>query len=147
MARDARSGRRFVSVIVLIAAGGVMLGTAALIVTLSILSGFEKTLTENVIGFTSDVEITSYGNRPLPDFPGTSKYIMKKVPEIVQLTPYVERQAILRSPRGVAGIVMRGVPIKDTSVMARKRIISGLDITMVSADSLDPILLSKGLAK
>jgi lipoprotein-releasing system permease protein len=132
---------------VLIAAGGVMLGTAALIVTLSILSGFEKTLTENVIGFTSDVEITSYGNRPLPDYPGTSKYIMKKVPEIVQLTPYVERQAILRSPRGVAGIVMRGVPTNDTSVLARKRIISGTDISLVTGDSLDPILLSKGLSK
>jgi lipoprotein-releasing system permease protein len=134
-------------VIVLIAAGGVMLGTAALIITLSILSGFEKTLTDNVVGFTSDVEITSYGNRPLPDYPGTSKFIMRKVPEIVQLTPYVDRQAILRSPHGVAGIELRGVPVSDTTVLARKRIIAGSDLTAISADSLDGILISKGLAK
>src|SRR5438094_403863 len=103
------------SIIVLFAAGGIVLGTAALIVTLSILSGFEKTLTENVVGFTSDVEITSYGNHPLPDFPGTSRFLHKNVPEIRSLTPYVQREAILRSPRGVAGVVLRGVPLDDTN--------------------------------
>ena len=135
------------SIIVLFAAGGIVLGTAALIVTLSILSGFEKTLTENVVGFTSDVEITSYGNRPLPDFPGTSRFLYKNVPEIKSLTPYVQREAILRSPRGVAGVVLRGVPTDDTNSMARKRIIRGVDIASAVLDSIDPILISKGLAE
>ncbi len=66
-----------------------MLGTAALVVTLSILSGFEQTLTNNVLGFTSNIEISSYGNRPLPDYPGTSRYLIRKVPEIRQMTPFV----------------------------------------------------------
>ncbi len=135
------------SVIVMFAAGGIVLGTAALIVTLAILSGFEKTLTDNVVGFTSDVEITSYGNRPLPDFPGTSRFLYKNVPEIRTLTPYVQREAILRSPRGVAGVVLRGVPLGDTNSMARKRIIRGVDIAFAASDSVAPILISKGLAE
>ena len=65
-------------------------------------ASFEKTLTDNVLGFTSDIELTSYGNHPLPDFPGTSAYLRKQLPEIRELTPYVEREAIVRSPRGVA---------------------------------------------
>lgn len=134
------------SVIVLIATAGIALGTAALVVTLAILSGFEKTLTENVLGFTSDVEITSVGNAPLPDYPGVSRFLKKRVPEIQSLTPYVERQAILRTSHGVAGIVLRGLPLDDTSMIARKRIVKGHDIA-AARDSIAPILLSKGLAR
>lgn len=131
----------------MIAAGGIMLGTAALVITLAILSGFEKTLTGNVLGFTSNVEISSYGNHPLPDFPGTSRYLLRKVPEIVQMTPFVEREAILRSPRGVAGVVIRGIPPKDASVLAMKKIVSGHSLASATLDSIDPIVLSSGLAK
>jgi lipoprotein-releasing system permease protein len=145
--KSERAERRFVSVIVMIATVGITLGTAALIVTLAILSGFEKTLTENVVGFTSDVEITSYGNRPLPDYIGASRYLKKHVPEIRSLTPYVERQAILRSPRSVAGIVLRGLPIEDTQSLPRRKIVAGVDFAKAAKDSLDPILISKGLAK
>jgi lipoprotein-releasing system permease protein len=124
-----------------------MLGTAALVVTLSILSGFEKTLTENVLGFTSNVEISSYGNRALPDYQGTSRFLLKKVSGIVQLSPFVEHEAILRSPRGVVGVELRGVLPTDTSVLAMKRIESGLALSEVAPDSVDPIVISKGLAK
>jgi len=131
----------------LISAGGIMLGTAALVVTLAILSGFEKTLTGNVLGFTSNVEISSYGNRPLPDYPGTSRFLMQKVPEITQLTPFVEHDAVLRSPRGVAGVELRGIPPEDTTVLAMKRILTGSALAGHSADSVDPIVISKGLAQ
>ncbi len=129
-----------------------MLGTAALVVTLSILSGFEKTLTANVLGFTSNVEISSYGNRPLPDYPGTSRYLQRKVAGIAQLSPFVEHEAILRSPRGVAGVELRGILPGDTTVLAMKRIVSGhglADHALATSlpDSVDPIVISAGLAK
>ncbi|HET6400943.1 MAG TPA: ABC transporter permease [Candidatus Kapabacteria bacterium] len=131
----------------LISAGGIMLGTAALVVTLAILSGFEKTLTDNVLGFTSNVEISSYGNRPLPDYQGIARFLERKVPEISQLTPYVEHDAILRSPRGVAGVELRGVPPEDTTVLAMKRIQSGESLALHATDSIEPIVISKGLAQ
>lgn len=130
----------------LIATAGIALGTAALIVTLAILSGFEKTLTDNVIGFTSDVEITSVGNAPLPDYPGTSKFLRRRVPSIQSLTPFVERQAIIRTSHGVAGVIVRGVLVEDTTMIARKRIVAGHDLR-ATGDSVDPILLSRGLAR
>jgi lipoprotein-releasing system permease protein len=139
--------RRFVSTIALIATGGIALGTAALIVTLAILSGFEKTLTDNVIGFTSDIEISSYGNRPIAGYTGVMKYLQKRVPEVRQITPFVERQAILRSPKSVAGVVLRGVLLSDTSTLPRKRIVRGVDLALAPPDSLDPIIISKGLAQ
>ncbi len=123
-----------------------MLGTAALVITLAILSGFEKTLTNNVLGFTSNVEISSYGDRPLPDYPGTSRFLQQHVPEISSLTPFVEHEAILRSPRGVAGVVVRGIPPGDTTVLAMERITSGQSLAPHASDTIDPIVISKDLA-
>jgi lipoprotein-releasing system permease protein len=131
---------------VLIAAAGVALGVAALVVTLSILSGFEKTLTTNLLGFTSDVEITSPNNRPIPYGPHTTEFLQKKVPEIRTMTPYVEREAIVRSSHGISGIVMRGIDPSDTSVIAKKRIVRGHDFG-ASTDTLPPLLISTGLAQ
>lgn len=144
-----RSERRFVSTIVMIAAGGVALGVAALIVTLAILSGFEQTLTNNVLGFTSDAEITSYGSHPLPDFPGTTKFLRKRVPEVQSMTPFVEHEAILRSPRGVAGVVLRGLPLWDSAALPLRRLVRGKTFlaAAMSRDSLGPILISSGLAQ
>ncbi len=131
----------------LISAGGIMLGTAALIVTLAILSGFEKTLTNNVLGFTSNVEISSYGNHALPDYVGISRFLQQKVPEITHLTPFVDQDAILRSPRGVAGVRLRGIPPQDTTVLAMRRIMSGQSLKFHASDSIDPIVISRGLAQ
>lgn len=134
------------SLIVIIATTGIALGTAALIITLAILSGFEKTLTDNVVGFTSHAEIMGYGGRPLPSYPTVSKYLLQRVPEITHLTPFVQREAILRSSSGVAGIVLKGLPVDDTFSIARKKIIKGHDIKFATGDTLDPIIISKGLA-
>src|SRR5258706_7759487 len=104
-----KSERRFVSFIVGISIGGAALGTTTLIVTLAILSGFEKKLTDNIVGYTAHAEITTYGNRPLPDYPGSIKYLFKKVPAIKALSPYVEQEIVLRTPGGISGIVLQGV--------------------------------------
>jgi lipoprotein-releasing system permease protein len=146
-AQSEKSEFRFVSVIVAIATGGVGLGVAALIVTLAILSGFEKTLTDNIVGFTSHAEISGYGNRALPDYPGTSRYLLAKIPAIKTLSPYVEQQAIIRSPHGLAGVVLKGVLPEDTTPIARRRITSGSDFGVTSTDSFPPIIISKGLAQ
>ncbi|MFI5263222.1 MAG: FtsX-like permease family protein [Candidatus Kapaibacterium sp.] len=127
--------------------GGVALGTATLIVTLAILAGFEKTLTDNIVGYTAHAEITSYGNRPLPDYPGSMKYLYRKVPSIHTLSPYVEQEAVLRTPQGIAGIVIQGVLPNDSLTMAIKRVIKGSTLLSNSTDSLPGLLISKGVAK
>ncbi len=139
--------KRFVSFIIAIAVGAVALGTATLIIALSILSGFEQTLTNNVIGYTAHAEIASYGNRPLPEYPSTIKYLKTKAPHISVLVPYVEQDAVLRSSSGVAGIMLQGVPIGDTITLAFKKLVAGHNPTQEATDSLPEIIISKGVAK
>jgi len=125
----------------------VALGTATLIVTLAILSGFEKKLTDNIVGYTAHAEITSYGNRPLPDYPGSMKYLFRKVPSITALSPYVEQEVVLRSPNGISGIVLQGVLPSDSLTLALKKIIKGNTLSLSTTDSVPGLLISKGVAK
>ena len=62
-----RKDSRFISLISTISIIGIALGVATLIIAISVLKGFEQTITNKVIDFDSHIKITSY--RPtLPDY-------------------------------------------------------------------------------
>ncbi len=104
-------------------------------------------MTDNIVGYTAHAEITSYGNRPLPDYQGSIKYLERKVPGIRALSPFVQQEAVLRTSQGIAGIVIQGVLPNDSLTLAFKRVIKGSVLASLSNDSLPGILLSKGIAK
>ncbi|HET6512566.1 MAG TPA: ABC transporter permease, partial [Candidatus Kapabacteria bacterium] len=133
--------------IVAIATAGVAVGVAALIVTLSILAGFEKTLTDNVVRYTAHARVAVYGGRPIPDYKSTVAHLERKVPEITQVMPFVQREAVLRSPTTVAGVLLRGIVGEDTAIINKNTIIAGTDLLSAKADTLPPIILSEGTAR
>jgi lipoprotein-releasing system permease protein len=62
--RRTTKARSFISFVTMISIIGVALGTASLIIALTILGGFEKDLKEKVIGFTTHIQVTTYTNQP-----------------------------------------------------------------------------------
>lgn len=106
----------FVSFITTIAILGVALGTATLIIALSVLGGFEREITDKVIGFTSNVEVQGFHNLPLRDYVQHMKAVEDSVPLVKAIAPYVAREALIRSREGVDGIFLKGVdPLRDVS--------------------------------
>ena len=142
-----RTSRRFFSFIVGISIAGVALGTATLIIALSILSGFEKTLTDNIVGYTAHAEIMLYGGRPVPDYHSTAIYLQKKIPEIKSLSPFIQQEIILRSSKGITGLILKGVAPNDSLAIGPKRLVKGVNFTSLQNDSLPPIIISKGVAR
>ena len=125
--RYLRSGRNggFFSFITTIAILGVMLGSATLIVALSVLGGFEREITEKVIGFTSHVQVVGFQNQPLHDFEENAARISRAFPVVTAVTPFVAREALLRSRTGVDGIYLKGIdPLRDVST-TRRYIVAG----------------------
>ncbi len=55
-----RKDSRFISLISTISIIGIALGVATLIIAISVLKGFEQTITNKVIDFDSHIKITSY---------------------------------------------------------------------------------------
>ena len=101
------------SIITWIAIIGVALGLAALIITLSVMNGFEKDIRQALIGVSShltistlDFELTKTDVEALSNDLERSKYIS-------YYSPYIFKQALLVSKLKSAGALVKGIDIKS----------------------------------
>jgi lipoprotein-releasing system permease protein len=142
-----RRNRGFISFITGIAIVGVMLGVAALIIALSILSGFERTISENLIGFTSHMQLFAFQNAPLEDVSITQQRVTEKFPGVRHISPYVTGEAMVKSDRSVDGVLVKGIdPWNDWSP-ARERIVDGMYDLAVRESGLQPVIVGKRLTE
>ena len=97
----------FISIITLLSMAGVGLGVMALIIVLSVMSGFEEDLKKKILGTNAHLVVLQQG-AGMRDYPE----ILKKVEEakgVVAATPFIFTQAMLTSENNVHGIVLRGI--------------------------------------
>ena len=89
---------------------GVFLGTAAPIVILSVMSGFENDLKTKIRSTKADVVIETSDGAPFTDWEGVEAKL-RGVPDIAGLMPYVEAEVIVKHATNAAGmgIIVRGI--------------------------------------
>jgi lipoprotein-releasing system permease protein len=98
---------------------GVFLGTAAPILALSVMSGFEADLKGKIRGAKADVVVTvpPDDERPFLDWQRARQAILR-VPGVSAATPYLEAEVMVRSGASPAGIFLRGIdPASAASVL------------------------------
>lgn len=89
---------------------GVMLGTGAPIIALSVMSGFEMDLKSKIRATQADVVIGRADDAPFTDW-GAIQERIAKIPGVVESMAYVESEVIVKhvsNPAGM-GIILRGV--------------------------------------
>ena len=99
--------KRFISVGTWISALGVMLGVATLICVVGVMTGFQKSLQEKILGGQSHILIQNLEG-PFKEYRGVVSEV-GQVEGVVSAAPYVVNQVLLRSGKNVTGVVMRGV--------------------------------------
>ena len=136
----------FISLISIISIIGIALGVAVLIISLTILNGFEQAITDKIIKFNSHVKITAFGNRNLPDYTNDIPKIEKKLkPFLTSISPFVSKEAIIRSKKMSEGILLTGIlPELDNSNIG-EYIIKG-DFNF-NSETLPSIIIGKKLAE
>jgi lipoprotein-releasing system permease protein len=87
---------------------GVFLGTAAPILALSVMSGFEADLKGKIRGTKADVVVSVPDDRPFVDWQQVRDKVLG-VPGVSAATPYLEAEVMVRSGASPAGIVLRGI--------------------------------------
>lgn len=147
--RYLRSGHNkgFISFITSISIIGVMLGVASLIITLSILDGFEKTIKENVVSFTADMQLFAFSNQVVPDPDRTMKYVLEHYSEVTAIAPYVTREAMIRCDKDIEGVVVKGVDPSNDISAAKSKIVSGKYDLDERQSGIQTCILGKRLAE
>jgi len=116
---------KFVSFITYISILGIALGVATLIVTVSILNGFEQTIKEKVAGLVSHIQITSFLPEGLSNYDKTIQEIRDSIPEVTGASPYVQKEAVIRYKENIEGILLKGIVQKSDLSSTRSRIVKG----------------------
>lgn len=142
-----RHNRGFISFITFIAIVGVMLGVAALIITLSVLNGFERTIKENIVSFTAHMQLFAFQNQLLPNSDQTIEKVKGKYPEILEMAPYLSREGMIRSEASTDGVLIKGVdPTNDISA-AKERLVEGQYNLEEHARGVQGIIIGRRLAQ
>src|SRR5690606_11795195 len=97
-----RRGARFLSLITLIAIGGITVGVMALIVVTAVMSGLQNDLRDKYLGSNPHVWLTTYGEGLRLDGWQAVLERVRAMDGIVAAAPMVEAQVALRLPNAYA---------------------------------------------
>ena len=113
----ARQKQAFISVISLISVLGVGRGVASLIVVVGVMQGFSTELRDKILGINAHM-VAAVAGGAIHDYRADMAKA-EAVPGVLGATPFVYTEVMLSSPRGVKGVVLRGVdPASAGKVLA-----------------------------
>lgn len=90
-----------------VSVAGVAVGVMALLVVLSVMSGFHEDLQKKILGANAHVVIQSYRGG-IDDYRAASEKL-KDVPHVVSMSPFVLGQVMVSSGKKAHGVFIRGV--------------------------------------
>jgi lipoprotein-releasing system permease protein len=86
---------------------GLYLGSTALVVVLSVMSGFEQDLKQKILGANAHVLITS-PEQPFTDYAHVVD-VVGRVPGVDSVMPYLGNEVMVSSQANLAGVVVKGI--------------------------------------
>jgi lipoprotein-releasing system permease protein len=109
-----RRGSRLLSLISVIAIGGVLVGVAALIVIMGVMNGLQRDLREKILIGSPDVRILPYGEAlRLSGWDSTLARI-RSIDGVVAAAPFVQSEGLVTNAAGFrAGAQVVGLPARD----------------------------------
>ena len=138
----------FISLISLISVAGITVGVIALIVVLSVYSGFTTGLRDQILGVNSHIIVQKYGG-------AISNYQLQRdrvltVKNVTGATPYLYTQTLLSSANGGSGVVLRGIEPRSAEnvVNLSQQMVTGSikDLDQDASNLVPNIILGKNLA-
>ncbi|CAM3239297.1 ABC transporter permease [Corallococcus sp. ZKHCc1 1396] len=87
--------------------GGVGVGVMALIIVLSVMSGFEADLQKKILGTNAHAVVSKYAGE-LPEYSKVMEQV-KRVPGVVGQTPFIINQVMIASEGNVDGVIIKGI--------------------------------------
>ncbi len=117
--RYLKSRRRqtFISLITVISVGGVAVGVMVLIIVLAIMSGFEQSLKDKILGINSHIWIMPQAARYVENYQEKVARI-RALPHVTLVAPFTTHEVMLMADGQVGGTLLRGVDLSQPELLA-----------------------------
>ena len=137
--------------IVNIAIIAIALGLAVMIVAVSIILGFKSSISEQIFGFSSHIEIVNYdSNTSFEAMPisvdSTLLANLEKQENVNHVQPYITKPGLVKVNNTVRGIIVKGIDHSYKWDFIQKHLIQGELLTFPGDTSTDNVLISKKIA-
>ena len=139
------------SFITFISAGGLFLGTLALVIALSVANGFEKEVRDRIVGTLAHAKITQYYDRPIVKYDSLRTVILKQ-PDVLGATPYIMGKGGIEYDKSQEAVLITGVCAEtETTVtdIGRKITYGSFRLDSMESDrkrKLPSVIIGIGLA-
>lgn len=120
---------------------GLMLGVASLVVSMSVMTGFERTLKKNVIDASGHMQVFKTAVKDRKDFYLGLESIKK---EVLAVTEFLNLEAVAAKAGKISGVLVQGLQMSDNALMAvdlKSRLLEG-ELNLAPGEAL----IGKGLA-
>lgn len=141
----AKKSSSFLSVITGISVGGICVGVLVLVVTLSVMAGFESELKKRLFSAETHVLVENKEQAYFKRDPEMIQRIRQASPLIEQVQPVLKAEAILRSGKRVAGSVVKGVDSEQLE-WVKKQVAEWAPQSLVDAAGAPGLLMGAELA-
>lgn len=121
-------GSKFLSLISVITISGIALGVAVLIMAISILNGFEKNISENIIKFNAHINISGFSSKNLLDHKLIEEKLKKSLAgEYSIFSSYISKKVIISKGELAEGILLNGIDSNYAEIALKNIMIKGSD--------------------
>ena len=108
---------RFVSLITIISVAGVSVGVIALIVVMSVMTGFDNALRDTIIGNRSHLTVLNRHSGPMEDPDEVIAAVKRVCPDVVAGGPIIQVEGLLKRGQSTTGAYILGIdPAVETAV-------------------------------
>jgi lipoprotein-releasing system permease protein len=127
---------------------GLVLGVACLIVSMSVVSGYEHTLSKTMSDVTGHMIVVKR-SRDDKTAQQLADLIKEQQPQLLTATAFLRTEALLAHQGQVRGLLLQGVPVesRDQVLNLSDRLIEGsLNLEQKADNQLPKVLIGKGIA-
>ncbi|MEJ5287051.1 MAG: hypothetical protein CH6_3789 [Candidatus Kapaibacterium sp.] len=132
--------RGFVNFVWWAAIVSISLGVIALLVSTSILDGFQNAIQENAIRFTSHIKVLTFNRQPIENV-NQVVYKILAVEGVENAFPTVSKEVLIRTQHAVEGIALQSLNSKNIESLKRVELTQNKDVF-----NIDGIIVGKMLA-
>ncbi len=144
--KGTRKGARFLSFIKVMSITGVAIGSAGLLIALSIVHGFKSTINEKVLGFAPHFTIVTYAN-PYIERADTLVSYLQSFPEVENVQPAIEGQVMIQTSEEVSGTILKGVSVDGGVSKLRDYVTEGTYDLRIQPAGMPGVVIGAKLAR
>jgi lipoprotein-releasing system permease protein len=108
----ARRKQAFISVITFISVLGIAIGVAALIIAISLITGFQEDVQDKILGATSHIMVSDLSGEGLDDYGAIAAKIRARR-DIVSVTPVAYREVLISGTSRQTGALLKGIDFEE----------------------------------